>query len=232
MQANVRARLRGLLERFAALSLRERMLVVIAMFAVAYQLTDLLVLERQYGQIGALNQAMTADNAALLAVGTEMRLLSSRAEQDPNRALRERLSTLQGQVRGLERRLETVTSAMISPRDMARFLEDLLNDDSELTLLSLRTLDTQPLLQADGKDDAETSPPPPAGERATVLHRHGFEVTFSGGYLATLRYLEALERLPWQFFWDGVSYEVVDYPQSVVRLQLHTLSLSEDWIGV
>jgi MSHA biogenesis protein MshJ len=41
-----------------------------------------------------------------------------------------------------------------------------------------------------------------------------------------------LEGLPWRIFWDSVSYEVLDYPKSIVRLKLHTLSLSEDWIGV
>jgi MSHA biogenesis protein MshJ len=50
--------------------------------------------------------------------------------------------------------------------------------------------------------------------------------------MATLRYLQALEKLPWRFFWDSVSYQVMEYPDSVVRLELHTLSLSEDWIGV
>ena len=50
--------------------------------------------------------------------------------------------------------------------------------------------------------------------------------------MATLRYLQALEALPWRFFWDSVDYQVIAYPQSTVRLKLHTLSLSEDWIGV
>ena len=70
------------------------------------------------------------------------------------------------------------------------------------------------------------------GETRAGLHRHGFALEFSGGYLATLNYLQALERLPWRFFWDSVDYEVMQYPRSIVRLKLYTLSLSEDWIGV
>mgnify|MGYP002062939409 FL=1 len=97
--------------------------------------------------------------------------------------------------------------------------------EQELTLLSLHTLESGPLLGT-GQTGDEAAP------IGAMLHRHGFEVTFSGGYLPTLRYLQALERLPWRFYWDSVSYEVIDYPRSIVRMQLHTLSLSEDWIGV
>ena len=52
------------------------------------------------------------------------------------------------------------------------------------------------------------------------------------GFKQFERRQQALEALPWRFFWDSVSYEVEDYPRSLVRLRLHTLSLSEDWIGV
>ena len=93
-------------------------------------------------------------------------------------------------------------------------------------MLRLQTLDVQPLLDRD-RDEAIG-----VGEMQARLHSHGFALEFSGGYLATLNYLQALERLPWRFFWDSVSYEVEDYPRSLVRLRLHTLSLSEDWIGV
>ena len=218
-------RLQAILDKFAALSGREQWLILIAVFAVAYQVGDLVVLDRQYQRVEALNRAISADNAAIVGLNTQLNQLVSQAQNNPNVLLRKQIAALRDDVGGLRQRLQAATGQMISPQDMARFLEELLVQEQELILLSLRTLEGRPLLGAEQTGDKVA----PIG---ATLHRHGFEVTFSGGYLPTLRYLQALERLPWRFYWDSVSYEVIDYPRSIVRMQLHTLSLSEDWIGV
>ena len=111
----------------------------------------------------------------------------------------------------------------LPPRQMAQLLEQMLLQQGELQLQRLETLQTK-LLNADPKK--------PNLVPRHAVYQHGFAVEFSGSYLATLRYLEALQAMPWRFYWDAVEFQVKDYPGSRVRLQLHTLSLSEDWIGV
>jgi len=214
-----------LLEKFTALNTRERMLILLAILAMAYQFADLVILDHQYQEIQQLNRGMANDNAAIIRLNTELNTLSMRAQDDPNAKLREQIQGAREEVAALQSRLKDATGELISPQDMARFLEQLLVQESQLTMLRLQTLDVKPLLA----NSADTSSPLP---QQAVLHRHGFAIEFSGSYLATLNYLEALENLPWRFFWDGVNYEVLDYPKSIVRLKLHTLSLSEDWIGV
>ena len=213
---------------YAALSLRERLLIIAALLAIAFQLADALLLQRQQNEIDMLQRDIARDNAAVVAIASELGALVSRSTSDPNAELREQLATLQVQLQRQEQQLADAAKDMISPQEMARFLEELLAGDDELSLLSLRTFDPEPLVREKAGDEARPRQP----EQVVGLHRHGFEIVFTGGYLATLRYLEALERLPWRFFWDSVSYEVIDYPQSAVRLQLYTLSLSPDWIGV
>ncbi|MDJ0738687.1 MAG: hypothetical protein QNJ91_03160 [Gammaproteobacteria bacterium] len=221
----MRASVERLLDRFAALSLREQLLILLALFAVAYQTAELVVFDRQYQRVDALNRAIARDHGAISGLNTELAVLSVQARQDPNRELRHQIAAVRTQVAGLQQRLRDATGRMISPQDMAQFLERLLEQEDDLTMLSLRTLDATPLLPLERDDVA-------APRHADALHRHAFEIAFSGSYLATLRYLEALEALPWQFFWESVSFDVIAYPHSEVRLRLHTLSLSEDWIGV
>ena len=222
----MRDRWQKLMQRFSALSSRERWLVVIALVAVAYQAADLLVLERQFGEIERLNKQVAQDNAAIVRLNSELNMLSQRALDDPNKRLRRQIEDSRSEVQRLQARLQEAAAQLISPQDMARLLEQMLIQQGQLTMLRLQTLDVQPLLNGD-RDEAGG-----VGEYQTGLHRHGFALEFSGGYLATLNYLQALERLPWRFFWDSVDYEVQEYPQSIVRLKLYTLSLSEDWIGV
>jgi MSHA biogenesis protein MshJ len=215
-----------LLDRFAALSGRERLLILVAVFAVAYQLADLVIFDRQYREIDRIGGEIARDRNAIGRVDGEFAAASLQAAQDPDAPLRQQIEQLRAETDGLRARLDAAARELISPQDMAHFLEELLVQERELTLLRLQTLEVRPLLEPAAADSGAL-----AGS-APVLHRHGFEIEFSGGYMATLRYLQALEALPWRFFWDGVDYEVVDYPQSVVRLRLHTLGLSEDWIGV
>lgn len=221
----MQAKWRQLLEKFSRLSSRERILILVAIFAVSYQLADFLILDRQFQKMEQLNRAMAQDNGAIVRVNTELNTLSSRVQNDPNIKLREQIQGARDEMERLQSRLQEVTGELISPQDMARFLEELLVQEKQLTLLRLQTLDVRPLLDRDSEEGVQQV-------SEVALHRHGFAIEFSGSYLATLRYLESLESLPWRFFWDRVSYEVLDYPESVVRLELHTLSLSEDWIGV
>lgn len=220
----MRDKWRLLTQKFAVLSNRERLLILTAIFAVAYQIADLVVFERQFRDFQQLNAAMANDRTEIVRLTTDLKLQTARAQSDPNKSLRASVERTRKETHRLRDELDSATGALISPRDMAQVLEELLLQEKALTLLSLRTHDPTPLI--------ERAAPEGEGGTKALLHQHGFLVEFSGGYLATLRYLEALEGLPWAFFWDNVDYEVVDYPDSVVRLQLHTLSLSEDWIGV
>lgn len=221
----MQAKWQQLLTKFSALNARERVLILLAIFAVSYQFADVLILNHQFQEMEQLNRAMAQDNSAIVQVNTELNTLSSRVRNDPNIELRKQIQSQRDGVVMLQSQLQEATGELISPQDMARFLEQLLVQESQLTLLRLQTLDVKPLLDPESEQNAQQV-------SEAVLHRHGFAIEFSGGYLATLRYLESLESLPWRFFWDSVNYEVLDYPASVVRLELHTLSLSEDWIGV
>ena len=142
----MRDRLQLVLDKFAALSAREQWMILLAIFAVAYQVADLVVLDRQYQQVEALNRETTNDNATIVSLNTELNLLASQAQQNPNTKLRTQIAALRDDLTRSRRQLQDATERMISPQDMARFLEELLMQEQELTLLSLRTLEGRPLL--------------------------------------------------------------------------------------
>ena len=57
-------------------------------------------------------------------------------------------------------------------------------------------------------------------------------LTLKGNYLDGLAYLEAVERLPWHIYWARLEFSADEYPQNDIVLELRTLSLDEEWIGV
>jgi MSHA biogenesis protein MshJ len=64
------------------------------------------------------------------------------------------------------------------------------------------------------------------------LFRHGLEIEVAGSYPAMLEYVERLEASRWNLLWDRLELEVVKFPKARIRIDLHTISGEEEWIGV
>jgi MSHA biogenesis protein MshJ len=86
----------------------------------------------------------------------------------------------------------------------------------------------------DDEDAAEEPSGTAAAERSDApnLYRHSLVLTLRGSYLDFLRYLEAVERLPWHLYWSGLELRTDEYPVNDITIELTTLSLDEEWIGV
>ena len=147
------------------------------------------------------------------------------AELDQLTALRNRVATGDQEVR-------VFTSDLVDPKQMRLVLEELLHRQSGLKLVSATNLPAKPLVDGNAepsaaKDDgAKTSPKEPQ------LYRHTLVLTLEGSYLDCLAYLQAVERLPWHLYWSRIEFKEDGYPQNAIMLELRTLSLDKEWIGV
>ena len=114
---------------------------------------------------------------------------------------------------------------------MVRVLEDMLNRDSHVRLVKLRTLPVSALVEPVGGTAggaAATSPAP----AKNLVYKHGIELTVEGGYLDLLEYQSRLEKLPWRMFFARTSVNSVEYPKVLMTITLYTLSLEEAWLVV
>jgi MSHA biogenesis protein MshJ len=217
----VRERLQQAVTRIDALTLRERALLMLAVLAVLVGLWEVLLFGPLQQQHTALrNQVQTLHDSVAALNRTITRAANKRAE-DPNVALRAQLETVNAENTRLDARLNAITAGLVAPREMATVLERVLKAQHGLKLVSIANLPAEAV--ALGEDD----------ESATAkVFRHGLTLTFEGDYLDTLKYLQALSRLPWHFYWDRLDLKVTDYPVSRVTVTVHTLNLKEGWIGV
>jgi MSHA biogenesis protein MshJ len=215
------------IDRIDALNLRERGLLLLAVVFVLYTIWDTFLMQplnAVHKQIKAEVAQLESSNEALAQQTEAMSLRQSEDPDAPNRAL---IETLEGDIAGLDARLNEQTRNLINPVDMARMLEEVLTRETDLKLISIASLGAKPLFDADMK--------PQAGDTDAAIpgiYRHGISIEFEGGYLSTMKYLRALEQLPWRLFWDSVAFKVERYPNSRVTITVHTLSLREGWIGV
>lgn len=221
------------LERIDALSLRERAFLFVGVLAVIYLIVANVVFPTLFSDLTRLEKELSAKRDQTRAVQTQIEKIASERGRDPNEISRKRLAELRQELREREGALAGVVRGVVSPRDMARMVEQMLQRNRALTVVSVENLPPTPLL-ADGGEarPAAGAAPAVAPASASGMYKHGLRIQLSGQYPDILRYLGALETLPWKVFWGEVQLQTEKYPVSRVTLVIYTLSLDEAWIGV
>jgi MSHA biogenesis protein MshJ len=213
---------KGLADRIDAMSLRERALifitVLVAVYLVAVNLlfgptnTEKDLIEARVNQLREETQKMDVQIQSMLAGGAH----------DADAAKRQKIASLQTNLKQMDASLTQVTSGLVPPKEMTRLIEQMLLKNRGLQVLKMESLPAAPLLEGSG--DAAPS--------GTMVYKHGMRIELKGGYLDILRYLKSLEGLQWKVFWGQVTLKTDKYPDSDLTLLIYTLSTHEGWIGL
>jgi MSHA biogenesis protein MshJ len=200
-----------LLEKFDALTSREKWLTVLTVFALLmaswYQFFYMDIVQEQT----EYKRRLAEIDTQLIVLQQKAVTLQNRTAIDSNTPRRKQLQELQEQYQSLREQMYAPDKKFVHPSVMAKALSDLLKQHEQLTLIKLETQPTKPI---------------------ELLYQHGLELRFSGNYSATLAYLKAVEAMPWNFFWDSIDYQVKNYPTAEITLRVHTLSLEKSWLDV
>lgn len=206
-----------------ALSLRERLMLFVGALVVIGGLWEaLLAGPLEARELAASRQVATArERLEQLDQAVD---LAARGIGDGMPAYLARLRSLEEQIAEGEETMRVFTSDLVDPAQMREVLEALIERQRGLTLVRAVNLDVRPLIEPAETDMNES------GE--AMLYRHGLTLELEGSFLDCLEYLEAVERLPWKLYWGALRLEALDYPNNAIRIDIFTLSLDEEWIGV
>lgn len=218
----MKERIERLRARIDALSLRERVLLFLALVAVLYLLAQPLLFSPLEAQRERALERVSALQKEIASLDTQIQDILRRQSQDPNADNQRQKQQLKAQIEALDKRIGGAVQSLIAPQQMARVLEEVIRHQSGLQLQRIESLPARPLVE------------PSAGETAAQigLWRHGVRLEFTGDYLSALAYLRELQTLPWALYWDDLEITMEKYPQARITITVHTLSLSESWIGV
>jgi MSHA biogenesis protein MshJ len=204
--------------RFEALSVREQLLTVLTLVVVLVFVTDFLLLEPL--AVGAAQAQQKLDTAQRVSVSLRTQQAQGAGAQAQVERLKAEVAAAELALGEAEQRLAQLADNLISAQQMIALLETLL-DDSELQLVALENLAPEALMVA-----ADTGAKSTSG-----LYRHGLKIKLKGTYSAATHYLQELESQPWRFVWQSMGYEVQEYPDAVMSLEIQTLSLAPQWLG-
>lgn len=201
-------------ERIDSASLRERVLIFLAMTMLVVLIVNIAFIDPLRARQRQLASETSQRQSELNAIQAELRRLAAIDAADPNAAMNKRAAELRAVLAALDARVVAEQQRFTAPERVREVLDEMLQRNKRLGLVELKTL---PVSVIDG------------GKR---VFRHGVELTVTGSYVELFDYLAALERLPTQLYWGKAELEVVNHPTAKLRLVVYTVSLDRAWLVV
>jgi MSHA biogenesis protein MshJ len=249
------------IERFDRLSLRERALVSIGFVAVVILAWDSMLMKPLDAKRLALNAEMESINQSSAATG-ELAAASANGgpigqalahEKELNAQLDSVNAALNASSTGLidPRRMGEVLRDLLAKQHDLHLvsLRNLpvhslvVKKPVDLTTSSPAEVAASNAVASDASTATATSEA--AAPEATAVNEpvsvepqesgpyvHPAEIIIEGSYMDVLAYLKTIEALPWHFYWQRLELQSGSYPKTRVRIELATLSLDKEWLGV
>lgn len=184
-------------------------------------------------EIASLDGQLATVQRRLIEQQTSAAELQLSGVEDPDSFIRDRLTALIEEQSVVQSDIEALAGNLVSPNGMTQMLTGVLDSQEGLTLVKVENVAPEALT-----DGVAVAPEGANAERTALrsigfqVFRHGLILEFQGDYFSTLRYLLYLEEMEQSFFWDSFEFEQALWPEARIRLELHTLSSEEGFIGV
>ncbi len=228
-------------QKFAALTLRERLIVLFAVIALIvfgwlhFVFDPVTRAKKQIqGQLLSLDESIVSS-------AEELSLLQQQLANDPNQVLLAQQRQLDATLQQLNADIDARLKGLLGPERMLDTLREIVATQKGATqkpvqLVSVRNLPAEPYELVGKKKPpsdatADSTEESQAGAEQAAIYSHQMEVVLEGSYFEVASYLQLLEAQPGLYL-QSFSYEVLDYPLARVVMRLSTLSLEEAWIGV
>ena len=218
-------KLSQLVDKFAALGLRMRLMLTFAGAMLVALIIDLFWLtpvnqdiERVQANIKQIERQINE------TLDTQNQLNLSIANQRNHPKIKQ-LAQLKSQIEQAKLSLKEKTNHLVSPSEMVGVLKEIINRSNKLKLVSLTKQAPQPLFEKD-EEKANVNNQP-----QLQLYRHSVELLLDGGYKETQKFLEQLEAMEQQVEFNHLQFRVEEYPKSMITLVVSTVSFERKWIG-
>ncbi len=216
-------RLRSWAARFDAMSLRERVLILVTLVVVLAFPTFSYLIEPAQQQSAALTRTLQRLQTDTAEAKVAYELAKALKVQDPNEVLQQQIDSFQDQLEEQLQQQKARSAALVEPLQMVELLQNILQQHPGIRVLGLRKA---PPVRIDlAKPEGDTS-------TAQGLFRHDLELVLEGGFFEVQGFLIAAEQANSSLFWSSLDYQVGDYPNARVTLRVYTLSSTQEWLGV
>lgn len=227
-----------LAQRFNERNQRERLIILVATVILLYTAWDYLFFQPLSKQLEQTESTFDAQKDERSKTQTVISKLQVNRTEDTVKKLKQEIHQLEKQVASATESIELFSTSFIASNEMVDVLKNLLTKETGLTLLTLKNIPIQAnsltakQIPAGQQAEQQSGHPPGDDPETLKTYKHTFVMELSGSYLNALNYLQAIEKLPWRIALDSVTYSNQPSTPGLIRIQLHTISLSEGWVRV
>jgi MSHA biogenesis protein MshJ len=208
-------------DRLDAMSLRERVLIFLAVAVVIVAIADSVLFDPILRRQKINSQRIHQQEDEIRTMQGQVQAYAQSQTGDNANAKRQRLEKRKLELAALDRELGARQSELVPPERMAKMLSEIVKRNPDIELVSLRSLPATGLTQSLAAI---------LGPGGLALYRHGIEIAVSGSYLKMLTYVGELERLPAKLMWGNMELQAGAYPVVTLKITLYTLSPEKTWL--
>jgi len=220
--------------QFRALDKKIRGVLILGLIFLCYALLDTFVIQPMMNEYDSAVVDIDQTIKSRKGIEKEISLVSKQLGIDPKLKDDEQLLALKEQISKLDENIKMASAQFVTADEMVKFLNDLLVSSENLELLSMEKLPLEFTILKTVDNPNMSSKSSDLKNKEVVseakIYRHGVKFQLSGRYVEIVKYMQAVESLPWRIFWETSELNTEGYPNSIVSFEIYTLSLNENWL--
>lgn len=217
-------------ERFLKLQLRERYLIGYGSALLLLWLGALYLVQPLWQMQVQLKQQNRSSLQQIVGLQQQIDEVQKALSVNPDQQLQQNIDSMLATEQQLFGQIRSVTGRYISGEQMVQLLQDVLNQQQNIRLIALENLPAKAVMLPGAV--VTTTATDKLSSDKPLLYRHGTKLTFAGHYAGLQQLLQRLEQLPWQLHWRTLNYQVKEYPQAELQLELETVSEYDSYLKI
>jgi len=215
--------------KFLTLSPREQYLIILTGLVAVIFISFTLFIDEKLIQINKLDKQIVELSSSNNTAQMTIEILEESLAQDPNEAINKQITQYEKKLAEVDDKLLLLTSDLINPIQMRYALIELLKTQKKVSLLSFEVVLAQEVAISENETKTKKNI---ENEQSLTLYKHGIKLKLKGSYFALRDYLNQLEKMEWKFFWQDFDYQITEYPNSELQIEMYSLSTKKEFIGV
>jgi len=232
----------NLKKHYFGLSKTIRRILLSGIFAAIYAVLDMAFIQPLMEEYSEITTSIQQAKAQSKGFAAQLLNIQGTAGIDPSLSDKQQLEIATLKLSELESDINLASEHFVSPQKMSEFLNELLQQSNNLTLISMVNQTPDAILVKTTREIPGTPEPTKRGKKQALpeptteiigedkVYKHRVQLTMRGKYSDIARYIKEMETLPWHLFWQSLDLKTEKYPYSEITLEIYTLSLYEDWL--